>query len=67
MPVRLAEDYIGCVGATKVVYTYTSSAPAVSSKDKYSMIKMDGSLEPPKRTVCVYDSRIGQPKQEKGK
>ncbi len=61
VPVRKNENYIGCVGTTKAVYTYAQTAPAVSSKDAYQMITTNYSLESPSKTICAYDSTIGKP------
>ena len=64
VPVRSSENYIGCVGATKVTYTYANTAPAVSSKDKYQILTDEYTLYPPEKTTCVYDSTIGKPTQQ---
>jgi hypothetical protein len=61
MPVRSSEDYIGCVGATQVIYTYNNTAPSVSSKDAYQILKDNYDLQKPASTICKYNSTIGVP------
>ena len=67
MPIRSKEEYIGCVGATKVTYTYASTAPAVSSKDAYQILIENSSLEKPGYTICEYNSKVGLPVKENSK
>lgn len=67
MPVRLSDNYVGCVGPTQVLYNYTNTAPAVSSKDKYRILNENFELVTPATTTCVYDSRIGVPQKSGGK
>lgn len=53
---RRNEQYIGCVGATAVTYTYANTAPAVSSKDAYQVLDINYDLCGPSRTFSIYES-----------
>jgi len=58
VPMRRSDNYIGCVGATNVTYTYSNTIPVVSSKDKYQVLTTDYNIILPKHTIAIYESEF---------